>query len=145
MILYADKVTDSMQRAMDETNRRRVIQTAYNVEHNITPVTVKTAIRSIIEDEVEAHQLAQDAAAGAVAPDVVTAEYLEELQKEMLAAAQDMEFERAALLRDKIATLKGEKVASPQGKKGKDKAKAKGRGVPKAGGPSRRPPRPQVG
>ncbi len=141
VILYADKVTDSMQRAMDETNRRREIQTAYNIAHDITPRSVTTAIGNIIEDEVQAHQLAQEAAAGTGTPDVVTAEYLQELQKEMLQAAQDMEFERAALLRDKIATLKGEKVATPQGQKGKAKAK---RGA-KSGGSGRRPPRPQVG
>ena len=138
VILYADKVTDSMQRAMDETSRRREIQLAYNVEHNITPRTVKTAIKSVIEDEVEAHRTAQEAAAGAAVPDVVTAEYLQELQQEMLQAAQDMEFERAALLRDKIATLKGEKVASPQGQKAKTR-----KGASKGAG--RRPPRPSVG
>ena len=137
VILYADVMTDSMQRAINETDRRREIQTAYNLEHNITPTTVKTAIRSVIEDEVEAHQLAQEAA-GNPAPDVVTAEYMEELQKEMLQAAQDMEFERAALLRDKIATLKGEKVASPQGQKAKTR-----KGASKGAG--RRPPRPSVG
>ncbi|OWK40477.1 excinuclease ABC subunit UvrB [Fimbriiglobus ruber] len=116
VILYADTMTDSMQRAINETNRRREIQLAYNVEHGITPRTVTSAIKNTIEEEVEAHKLAQEAA-GVAESDYVTAEYLEELQKEMLEAAQNLEFERAALLRDKIAQLKGEKVAAPQTKK----------------------------
>jgi len=116
VILYADHVTDSMQRAMSETNRRREIQIAYNEEHGITPRTVYSAIKSGIEDEVAAHQLAQEAA-GIAEKDYVTAEYLEELQAEMLQAAQDLNFERAAELRDRIAKLKGETVATPQTKK----------------------------
>jgi excinuclease ABC subunit B len=124
VILYADTMTDSMQRAITETNRRREVQMKYNEEHGITPQTVKTAIKSIIEEEVEAHQLAQEAA-GVKEADYVTAEYLEELQKEMLEAAQNLEFERAALLRDKLAQLKGEKVATAQVKKGRGKERAK--------------------
>ena len=118
VILYADGMTDSMQRAIGETSRRREIQLAYNVEHGITPQTVKTAIRNSIEDEISAHQTAQEAA-GIKAEEYVTAEYLEELQVEMLKAAQELNFERAAELRDKIASLKGEAVASPQGEKKK--------------------------
>jgi excinuclease ABC subunit B len=120
--LYADRVTDSMQRAVTETNRRRELQTAYNQQHGITPRTVQTAIKTVLEEEVEAHKLATEAA-GITAHDYVTEEYLEELQKEMLEAAQNLEFERAALLRDKIAHLRGEKVASPQVKKGRGKAR----------------------
>jgi excinuclease ABC subunit B len=116
VILYADRVTDSMQRAMDETGRRRERQLQYNAEHNITPTTVKTAINRGIEEEIAAHQYAQEAA-GVATDDVATAEYLEELHNEMLAAAANLEFERAAQLRDRIAQLKGEKVAAPQGKK----------------------------
>ena len=115
VILYADGVTDSMQRAIAETTRRRDLQLAYNREHGITPRTVQTAIRNFIEEEVAAHQHAQ-AAAGHSAQDYVTAEYLEELQAEMLQAAQELNFERAAELRDKISKLKGEPVASPQKK-----------------------------
>jgi len=116
VILYADHVTQSMQRAMDETARRRELQTKYNEEHGITPRTVISAIKNSIEDEVAAHKMAQEAA-GKVETDYVTEEYLEELQAEMLKAAQELDFERAAELRDRIAKLKGEPVASVQVKK----------------------------
>ena len=116
VILYADKMTDSMQKAMEETERRRVMQLAYNVEHNITPETVKSAIGAGIEEEIAAHKYVQEVA-GQSTDNYVTQEYLEELHGEMLAAAANLEFERAAQLRDKIAKLKGEKTAAPQGKK----------------------------
>jgi excinuclease ABC subunit B len=115
VILYADAMTQSMQRAIAETARRRELQVAYNKEHGITPRTVISAIKNSIEEEVAAHKLAQEAA-GQSAENYVTAEYLEELHAEMLAAAQQLDFERAAELRDKISKLKGEPVASPQKK-----------------------------
>jgi len=134
VILYADKVTDSMQRAIGETNRRRDIQLAYNLLHGITPRTVTNAIKNVIEDEIEAYQIAQEAA-GQTGENAVTAEYLEELQKQMLQAAKDLNFELAANIRDKIANLKGEKVASAQVKKGR-------KGKPKGGGGTSQVPRP---
>ena len=118
VILYADHMTPSMQRAITETSRRRELQLAYNKEHGITPRTVQSAIRNSIEDEVAAHQLAQEAA-GQTETDYVTAEYLEELHAEMLQAAAELNFERAAELRDRVAKLKGEPVASIQVKKKK--------------------------
>ena len=132
VILYADKVTDSMHRAISETGRRREIQLKYNEEHGITPRTVKSAIKNVIEDEIEAHQLANDAA-GITERDYVTEEYLEELHKEMLEAAQNLDFERAATLRDKIAQLKGEKVATAQGKPKRGR-KGKGERTRRSGG-----------
>src|SRR3954469_18859286 len=100
VILYADKVTDSMQYAIDETNRRRALQVEYNATHGITPQTVQTAISTGIEEEIAARKLAQSAAGK---EDYVTEEFLEELHAEMLKAAANLEFERAAELRDRIA------------------------------------------
>src|ERR1700730_4778790 len=113
VILYADKVTDSMRRAMDETGRRRELQLKYNKQHGITPETVRSAISSGIEDEIQAHKFVQEAA-GVKGDDYVTEEYLEELHGEMLAAAANLQFERAAELRDRIAQLKGQPTAAPQ-------------------------------
>lgn len=116
VILYADKVTESMQRAIDETSRRRKLQVEYNTRNNITPQSVRTAIGAGIEEEIAARQFVQEMA-GNTGEDYVTQEYLEELHGEMMAAAEGLEFERAAQLRDRIAKLKGQPVASPQGKK----------------------------
>jgi excinuclease ABC subunit B len=116
VILYADKVTDSMQRAMEETQRRRDMQLAYNAQHGITPETVRSAISMGIEEEITAHKMVAEVA-GQSADNYVTEEYLEELHAEMLKAAADLEFERAAQLRDRIAQLKGQPTAAPQVKK----------------------------
>ncbi len=116
VILYADVVTESMQRAIEETRRRRELQVQYNAEHGITPETIRKAIRAGIEEEISARQLAHSVATQN-GQDYVTEEYLEELQGQMLAAAEALEFERAAQLRDRIAELKGQPVASPQVKK----------------------------
>jgi excinuclease ABC subunit B len=116
VILYADKVTDSMQRAIEETQRRRELQLEYNRQHGITPETVRSAISSGLEEEIAAHKFVQEVA-GQPAENYVTQEYLEELHGEMLAAAANLEFERAAQLRDRIAQLKGQPVAAPQVKK----------------------------
>jgi excinuclease ABC subunit B len=116
VILYADKVTESMQRAMDETSRRRQLQLEYNAAHGITPETVRSAISMGIEEEIAAHKMVMEVA-GKGGEDYVTEEYLEELHGEMLAAAANMEFERAAELRDRIAKLRGQPVMAPQTKK----------------------------
>ena len=105
VILYADKVTDSMQFAISETNRRRELQLRYNAEHGITPETIKKAIKRGIEDEIAAQQIVTQAA-GISETQYVTQEFLNELEAEMLAAAQNLEFERAAQLRDRILELK---------------------------------------
>ncbi|HEV3383423.1 MAG TPA: excinuclease ABC subunit UvrB [Gemmata sp.] len=110
VILYADTVTDSMSRAVSETNRRREIQLAYNKEHGITPKTVQTSIKNSIETEIEAHKMAQEAASGAsiAAEEYITVEYIQELYEEMLEAAKLLDFERAQLLRDQIVKLEVE-------------------------------------
>lgn len=115
VVLYADTVTNSMQRAMDETNRRRALQLAYNKTHGITPETIKKAIRKGIEDEIQARKIVQKAAGIQDESLYVTREYLRELETEMLSAAENLEFERAALLRDKIKQLEnqvGQKVGN---------------------------------
>ena len=115
VILYADRMTDSMQKAIDETNRRRARQLAYNQEHGITPESVRSAIKTDILEEIEAHKLTMEVA-GKAGDDYVTEEFMEELQAEMLAAASNLEFERAAELRDRIAQLKGQPTMAPQKK-----------------------------
>jgi excinuclease ABC subunit B len=108
VVLYADSVTPSMQRAIDETNRRRELQLAYNKEHGITPETIKKAIRRGIEEEIQARQLVQKTAGAGNESQFVTQEFLKELEQEMLTAAEQLDFERAAKLRDKILQLKNQ-------------------------------------
>ena len=105
VFLYADTVTKSMQTAIDETNRRRELQLAYNAEHGVTPETIKKAIRRGIEEEIEARQVAQDAV-GIGETQYVTQEFINELEAEMMKAAENLEFERAAQLRDRIVSMK---------------------------------------
>lgn len=106
VILYADVVTDSMQRAMEETERRRAMQEQYNREHNITPVTIQKAIRSGIESEAAAHARANAAVGRTDDAQYITEEYLAELESEMYAAAEALEFERAAAIRDRITKMR---------------------------------------
>ncbi|MBE0538013.1 MAG: excinuclease ABC subunit UvrB [Phycisphaerae bacterium] len=105
VLLYGDRVTESMKKAIDETNRRRRIQLAYNAEHNITPETIRKAIKRGLADELKARKIAQEAVnLGMDEYDRV--EMAAEIEKEMLAAAESLDFERAALLRDRLAELK---------------------------------------
>ncbi len=108
VILYADLVTEAMQTAIDETNRRREVQLAYNAEHGITPETIRKAIRRGIEEEIAARQIEREAIGQGDETEYVTQEFLNELEAEMLSAAENLEFERAADLRDKILQLKGQ-------------------------------------
>lgn len=107
VIMYADVITDSMRRAIDETNRRRAIQQAYNDEHGLTPQTIKKAVRDLISISKEVAKteriLEKD-------PESMDRKELEKLigqvQKQMKAAAADLDFETAAQLRDKMIELK---------------------------------------
>ncbi len=106
VILYADKITDSMRKAIDETERRRRLQQAYNEEHGITPETVKRGVRAGIDAEIAARERANEAAGVGDEQEYITREYVAALEKEMLEAADAFEFERAAELRDQVEALR---------------------------------------
>lgn len=99
--MYADELTESIEKAITETNRRRKIQEEYNKEHNITPQTIKKSIRdsikaTIVEDVSSEYEITKDESV----EDIIS-----KLTDEMLKHAADMEFEKAAELRDKIKEL----------------------------------------
>jgi excinuclease ABC subunit B len=104
VILYADSVTESMARAMDETRRRREKQKAYNEAHGIKPETIKKAIRAGIEAEVQGRRAAR-IAVRLSEKDYAKTELVRELEAEMFKAAESLEFERAAEIRDRIMEL----------------------------------------
>jgi excinuclease ABC subunit B len=106
--MYGDRITRSMQACLDETERRREKQLAYNAEHGITPRTIKKSMRSILDDiaekdYVELPQVAEEEEMYGD-PQQVKKE-IERLKKEMLAAAADLAFEKAAELRDRVLAL----------------------------------------
>jgi excinuclease ABC subunit B len=106
VIMYADRVTEAMQRTIDETARRRQLQEEYNKEHGITPETIKKAIHAGIESEAAAHAEANAKVGLTDETQYITEEYISELEEEMLEAAKAMEFERAAIIRDRISHLR---------------------------------------
>jgi len=119
-ILYADTVTGSMRRAMDETDRRRAKQVAYNAVHGITPRTVEKRVADIMEGAyagapLPARQYAkvaeQEAAWAALNPQQM-ARKLKELEKQMIEHARNLEFEEAARIRDRIRELQGKGLAA---------------------------------
>jgi excinuclease ABC subunit B len=126
VIMYADKETDAMRHAMSETTRRRVIQTAYNLEHGITPATIKRAIfdmnpasgtadyYAVPKKERDAARAAATAANGG--PTVADIEErILALRQEMFAAAENLQFETAARLRDELKRLQGPNGGSASG------------------------------
>ena len=109
VIMYAEKVTDSMRRAIDETNRRRKIQTDYNREHGIEPVSIIKAVRDLTES-LRAGALEEPKAEEEKRLGLSTADaerVVKDLEREMRAAAQNLEFEKAAALRDQLFELRG--------------------------------------
>jgi excinuclease ABC subunit B len=135
VILYADRVTDSMQRAIDETERRRALQQQYNAQHGITPETIRKAIHRGIEAEAAAHAQANAAVGRNEDTQFITEEYIAELEAEMLAAAEALQFERASIIRDRIEQMRnavGQPVDSV--KERPSKRRKKGARVPKPKG-----------
>jgi excinuclease ABC subunit B len=112
-ILYADRRTDSMNQAIDETNRRRAKQVAYNTENNITPMSIIKSVDMELAKIVEADYVTVplddaglDAAAANIKSEEQLAEVLQQLEMQMREAAKKFEFEKAAQLRDRIRSLK---------------------------------------
>ena len=113
VIMYADKVTDSMQRAIDETNRRRALQEEYNIIHGITPETLYKTREEILQTTAVADEKAEELPMVAEeSPEYMDGanrlDIIEELTRKMGEAAENLEFEKAAQYRDEIARLKAE-------------------------------------
>jgi excinuclease ABC subunit B len=117
VIMYADKMTDAMQGAIAETERRRAKQLAYNAQHGITPQTIIKAIRQGLDTELRARKTAREAVRESE-PEFEVSELLKALEADMIDAAESLEFEKAATLRDQIGILRREYGAvgsAPQG------------------------------
>lgn len=114
VIMYADRITDSMRKAIDETNRRREIQRAYNISHNITPQGIKKAIHDILESDEQqapAHlkektKIAEEAAEYLALPPEQLMKQIKKLEERMYDHAKNLEFEEAAKIRDQVNNLK---------------------------------------
>jgi excinuclease ABC subunit B len=121
VILYADQMTGSLDRAISETNRRRAIQLAYNKEHGITPQTIQKEIRDIAESLRTEHQrtvddlLTLDAKLYAEDPEA----FITEKRRQMAEAVEELDFETAAIIRDEILKLEGKEVPTkmPKGRR----------------------------
>jgi excinuclease ABC subunit B len=109
VLMYADTLTASMKKAIDETNRRRGVQEGYNTEHGITPQTIQKAIgqplAAIFEADYVTVPSAPEASDDAALPPAELGRRIERLKKEMREAAKQLEFERAAEIRDRIRAL----------------------------------------
>ena len=124
VFLYGDKVTNSMQKAIDETNRRRKIQFEYNKKHNITPETIKKEIRTTLTEQIRARKTAQDAVRFNQS-EYEKVELASQIEKEMLEAAETLDFEKAAFLRNQLQELKDLPELIIESRDKKDKAKRK--------------------
>ncbi|MDX8380448.1 MAG: excinuclease ABC subunit UvrB [Gallionella sp.] len=118
-ILYADKITHSMRRAMDETERRRIKQVAHNVAHGITPKGIKKRIKDMIEGSYEIddmrsqQQVLQEQSVYLAMSEKQISNEINRLEKEMLLAAKNLEFEQATKLRDQLKKLRESVLRSP--------------------------------
>jgi excinuclease ABC subunit B len=118
-ILYADRVTDSMKRAMDETERRRTKQSAFNVAHGITPRSVVKQVRDLIDGVYsekagrEAERLADERAQSEDLSEKDLGKEIKRLEKKMLEHARSLEFEQAARVRDQLAAIKQRLLGAP--------------------------------
>jgi excinuclease ABC subunit B len=119
VILYADRMTGSMERAIAETDRRRDKQRAYNIEHGITPESIKRDIHNIVADTASRDgvlvEIEAEGANNLVGHNLRA--YIEELERKMRAAAADLEFEEAGRLRDEIRRLEADELGIPDGEK----------------------------
>ena len=131
VFLYGDRVTKSMKQAIDETDRRRETQIAYNAEHGITPETIRKEIRTALADQLRARKVAREAIHVSESEfDVL--EFIARLEEEMYKAAEELEFEKAARLRDRIQTLRAD--AESEAEKA-DEAEARRKGGSGGGAP----------
>jgi len=119
VVMYADHMTDSMMRAISETNRRRALQEAYNQQNGITPQSVQNAVRELLEITRQAESAAPKELQGAEREALMA-----QIEDQMLSAAQALDFETAAKLRDQLFSLKGEKTP---GQKEQPKRRRRGR------------------
>jgi excinuclease ABC subunit B len=114
VILYADNITDSMRKAIAETNRRRTVQEEYNKKHNITPQSIKrniqSALRTVYEQDYFTVPIVAEEA-GEYLSTVNLPALIASLEKQMRAAAKELDFETAAELRDKIRSLRQQEMA----------------------------------
>ena len=140
VILYADTVTESMQLAVDETRRRRALQEEYNRAHGITPETIRKEIRAGIESEAVSRAKAFEVVGQGDEGRRQQAELSEQLEADMMQAAAELDFERAARIRDQLASLRG--GGGGGGGQGAG-SRGRGKGRRSGGGSGGRIPRPK--